>query len=186
MKANLSAFPAYAADVVLAYTKAVDAYYEAYNKANKKVTESNYAELQKLLDDVKAAQDKLTSKDIEKLPVKYLKNGNPFGLELDVTTQQAPLTTKKDDAEARADLNKAIKEANALVDSVTESVDGKNVAKDKMWATNADITTFKNAIKAAKTVADDDSKVKSDLDGAKATLAGARSTFAPQLGTKAN
>lgn len=175
-----------AADVVLAYTKAVDAYYEAYNKANKKITESNYAELQKLLDDVKAAQDKLTSKDIEKLPVKYLKDGNPFGLELDVTTQQAPLTTKKDDAEARAALNEAIKEANALLDSVTESVDGKDVAKDKMWATKAAIATFKGAITAAETDAKDMSKAKADLDSAKNTLAGARSTFAPQLGTKAN
>ena len=175
-----------AADVVLAYTKAVDAYYEAYNKANKKVTESNYAELQKLLDDVKAAQDKLTSKDIEKLPLKYVDKAKATGLEFDVTAQQAPLTTAKDNAEARAELNKAIKEANALVDSVTESTNGNDVAKDKMWATNADITTFKNAIKAAKTVADDDSKVKADLDGAKTTLAGARSTFAPQLGKKAN
>lgn len=55
-----------------------------------------------------------------------------------------------------------------------------------MWATKAAIATFKGAITAAETDAKDMTKNKTQLDGAKTTLAGARSTFAPQLGTKAN
>lgn len=168
-------------NAVLAYTNAVDAYKKVFP-----ASESNYAELQKLYDVVKAAQDNLTTNDIANLPGKYLFSRNPRGLEFNATTEQQKINDAKANAEARAELNKAITEANAIVEGVTESEDGTGVASPKTWAKKADIDTFKAAITAAKTVADDKTKVKADLDGAKGTLKTAQTTFAGKttVGTK--
>lgn len=175
--------PTEATDAAKVYMAAVDAY-------NKKapVTEANHAELQKLLNDVKAAQDNLTSKDAKNLPFKYLDASKPLGLALDVPTEQGKISTAKDNAEARKALKEAIDAAEAIVKDVTASADGTDVETSKKWALQSDITTFKGAIATAKGVANDMSKVKADLDGAKTTLKGAQTTFAGQIkiGTKAN
>lgn len=168
-------------NAVLAYTNAVDAYKKVFP-----ASESNYAELQKLYDVVKAAQDNLSTNDIANLPGKYLFSRNPRGLEFNATTEQNYINAAKANAEARAELNKAIAEAKALVASVVKSADGTDVTPDKRWATEAKINTFNTAIGVAETAAKDMSKAKAALDGEKTTLATARSAFDPQLGTKAN
>ena len=170
-------------NAVLAYTKAVDAYKKVFP-----ATEANYAELQKLYDVVKEAQDNLSTNDIANLPGKYLFARNPRGLEFNLTTEQNSINTAKANAEARAELNTAIKGAKALVDSVKASADGKDVVSPNRWATQADIDTFNKAIAAAEKDAKDMSKVAADLGTAKTTLQTAQTTFDGQakVGTKTN
>ncbi len=173
---------------VLAYTNAVDAYKLVFP-----ASEANYAELQKLYKVVKEAQDNLSTNDIANLPGKYLFSRNPRGLEFNLTTEQDYIDTAKANAEARAELKEAIKKANELVDSVVKSADGSDVAKDKKWATEENIKTFKEAIKTAeeaakkdvdKTGKDMQKATKTDLGNAKTTLLAAQKAFDAQIETK--
>ena len=179
-----------ATDAVLAYTNAVEAYKKVFP-----ASEANYAKLQELYDVVKATQDKLTTNDIANLPVSYLFEHNPRGLEFNLVSEQNYINTAKANAEARAELNKAITEAKALVASVVKSADGTDVEPSKKWAPEARISAFNTAIGVAETAAKKDveksgkdmkKSTKTDLGNAKTAWATATSTFAPQAGTKTN
>lgn len=83
--------------------------------------------------------------------------------------------------EAKKALEDKIAEAEALVKDVKTSKDGKDVAKDKKWATEEAIKAINDAIKTAK---DELGKETDKLIKAKTDLETAMDNFKPAAGTK--
>lgn len=77
-------------------------------------------------------------------------------------------------------LKAAIANAQALLDATVASVNGADVATSNKWATDADIKTFTDAIKAAQAVVDDGDASKEVVEQAVTTLNDAKSTFEGQ------
>ena len=77
----------------------------------------------------------------------------------------------------RSALDSAIAIAENVMYDVTISKDGRNVSEDEVWATQKSVDVLKEAIKAAKAVADDRDAVQAEIDMAETAMKDALSDF---------
>jgi hypothetical protein len=87
----------------------------------------------------------------------------------------------------KAALQDAISAANTNKGSVTISTDGKDVAPDNKWVTQAEAAVYTGAITAAQAVVDRANATQGEVDAAVTALASANAAFdsAKKAGTKA-
>ncbi len=80
-------------------------------------------------------------------------------------------------------LNRAIATAEAKVDGVKASDDGKDILTTEKWETQLKLTNLNTALAAAIEVAEKEDSTQTEIDKANSNLAAATSAFSPKAGT---